>query len=258
MNQFPRSVHETGFSRTQIPAGFSRTQIPAGFSRTQIPAGFSRRRFLAGAAGIALMLGIGTSFGLLAPKAASAATATFELSQQDIDDLMRVEQYLNSFSTLRARFQQYSVGSGDATGDIYLRRPGRLRVEYDPPVPVLIVADGMLVSYYDKELDQLNQLPLGASPIWFLLRETIRFDEEITVTMIDRQTGTLRVTMHQTDDADAGAVTLIFNDTPLELKQWTLLDSQGTEVRVGLEQVSFGGALANELFRTPTPKTRYE
>ncbi|MEX0810546.1 MAG: outer membrane lipoprotein carrier protein LolA [Dongiaceae bacterium] len=219
--------------------------------------GFSRRRFLAGTAATALLLGFG-GFNLFMSAPAAAATATFELTQADVADLTRVEQYLNSFTTLRARFQQYSVGSADASGDIYVRRPGRLRVEYDPPVPVLIVADGMLVSYYDEDLDQVNQLPLNASPIWFLLRETIRFDEEITVTQIDRQTGTLRVTMHQTDDADAGAVTLIFNDSPLELKQWTLVDSQGTEVRVGLEEVSLGGALANELFRTPTPRTRYE
>ncbi|MEX2295775.1 MAG: outer membrane lipoprotein carrier protein LolA [Dongiaceae bacterium] len=252
----------TPFQTLFGPIGESRSVSthprPAGFSRTDTSAGFSRRRFLAGSAGAALLLGLGMSFNLFTAAPASAATATFELTQNDVADLTRVEQYLNSFTTLRARFQQYSVGSGDASGDIYVRRPGRLRVEYDPPVPVLIVADGMLVSYYDSDLDQVNQLPLNASPIWFLLRETILFDEEITVTQIDRQTGTLRVTMHQTDDADAGSVTLIFNDSPLELKQWTLVDAQGTEVRVGLEDVNLGGALANELFRTPTPRTRYE
>ena len=36
-------------------------------------------------------------------------------------------------------------------GYIYLRKPGRLRVEYDPPVPILLVADGGLLSYYDKD-----------------------------------------------------------------------------------------------------------
>jgi outer membrane lipoprotein-sorting protein len=190
--------------------------------------------------------------------ARAEAVASFPLTDQDRNDLARVEEYLNSFTTLRARFQQYAVDSGTSTGNIYLRRPGRLRVDYDPPVPVVIVADGMLVSYYDEELDQVNQLPLGASPVWFLLRETIRFDEEITVTRIERQAGSLRVTMHQTDDADAGSVTLIFSDNPLNLTHWTLIDAQGTEVRVGLEEVTLGGALANELFRTPTPRTRYE
>jgi len=184
--------------------------------------------------------------------------AAFTLSDQDRADLARIEEYLNSFNTLRARFQQYSVDSGTATGSIYLRRPGRLRVEYDPPVPVVIVADGILVSYYDEELDQVDQLPLKSSPVWFLLEDRIQFNEEITVVNIERGAGALRVTIYQTDDPDAGQVTLIFTDQPLELRQWTVIDAQGTEVRVGLEQVALGGALANELFATPAPRSRYE
>jgi len=38
------------------------------------------------------------------------------------------------------------------------------------------------------------------------------------------------------------------------LKQWAIVDSQGVEVRVGLQGVNLGGALANELFATPTTK----
>lgn len=184
--------------------------------------------------------------------------AAFQLTEQDLADLKRVEDYFNSFSTLRARFQQYSVNSGTSSGNIYLRRPGKLRVEYDPPVPVVIVADGILVSYFDKELDQVDQLPLKSSPIWFLLEKQITFDKHITVVGIERDASSLRVTMYQTDDPDAGQVTLIFTDNPLELRQWRVIDAQGGEVRVGLEQVALGGALANELFATPAPQRRYD
>jgi len=118
--------------------------------------------------------------------------------------------------------------------------------------------DGILVSYYDEELDQVDQLPLKSSPVWFLLEDRIQFNEEITVVNIERGAGALRVTIYQTDDPDAGQVTLIFTDQPLELRQWTVIDAQGTEVRVGLEQVALGGALANELFATPAPRSRYE
>ncbi len=201
-----------------------------------------------------------TAAGLLAMTQATRAepVATFGLTDQDRADLLRIEEYFNSFDTLRARFQQYAVESGTSTGNIYLRRPGRLRVEYDPPVPVVIVADGILVSYYDKDLDQVDQLPLKSSPVWFLLENRVEFDEHVTVTGIERDAGSLRVSMYQTDDADAGKVTLIFTDNPLELRQWTVIDAQGTEVRVGLEQVALGGALANELFATPVPRSRYE
>jgi outer membrane lipoprotein-sorting protein len=217
-----------------------------------------RRSFLAVAG--ALVAGAIALAGLVAVAAPANAepVASFDLTEQDRADLLRIEEYFNSFDTLRARFQQYAVESGTSTGAIYLRRPGRLRVEYDPPVPVLIVADGILVSYYDKELDQVDQLPLKSSPVWFLLEEKVTFDEHLTIVGIERDAGSLRVTMYQTNDPDAGQVTLIFTDSPLELRQWTVVDAQGTEVRVGLEQVALGGALANELFATPVPRARYE
>lgn len=214
------------------------------------------RRFLLAAAAMLLAYGLAA---IAVPGALRAEPlAAFTLTEQDRTDLLRIEEYLNSFSTLRARFQQYAVNSGTSTGNIYLRRPGKMRVEYDPPVPIVIVADGILVSYYDKELDQVDQLPLKSSPVWFLLEERITFDDHITVVGIERAAGALRVTMYQTKDPDAGQVTLIFTDGPLELRQWSVIDAQGTEVRVGLEQVAVGGALANELFATPSPRSRYE
>ena len=56
--------------------------------------------------------------------------------------LQRVEDYLNSISTLNARFQQVDSNNKRASGRIYIQKPGKLRFEYDPPTPVLIVANG--------------------------------------------------------------------------------------------------------------------
>ncbi len=186
-----------------------------------------------------------------APWPATAAAPAAQLTAADLEQLARVEAYLNGISSLSARFQQFSSDGGLAIGSIYLRRPGRMRVEYDPPVPVVLVADGILVSYYDHELDQLNQLPLSASPAWFLLRDPIDLAKDVTVTGVRQGQGVLRVTMHQTAEPEAGAVTLVFSDQPLELRQWMLIDAQGREVRIGLHDVTMGGALANELFATP-------
>ena len=136
-------------------------------------------------------------------------------------------------------------------GNIYLRRPGRLRIEYDPPVPVLIVADGTWASFYDTELDQLNQAPLGSTPAWFLLQQTIDFSPKITVTAIERSPGAIRLSMYQTANPDAGQASLTFADDPLVLKQWIIRDSRGTEVAIALQDAVFGAELPNDLFATP-------
>jgi len=211
--------------------------------------GMTRRRLLGRLGGGLTALLVAAAGG--APWSATAAVSAAQLTAADLEQVARVEAYLNGISSLSARFQQFSSDGELALGSIYVRRPGRMRVEYDPPVSVILVADGMLVSYYDHELDQLNQLPLSASPAWFLLRDRIDLTKDVTVTGVRQGPGVLRVTMHQTDEPEAGAVTLVFSDQPLELRQWTLTDAQGREVRIGLHDVKMGGELANKLFATP-------
>ena len=87
------------------------------------------------------------------------------LTDQDKADVARIEAYLNGITTMRAKFQQADMNGGTVFGTIYVRRPGFLRVEYDPPSQVLLVADSIAVSYYDGELNQLNQAPLSLSPL---------------------------------------------------------------------------------------------
>jgi outer membrane lipoprotein-sorting protein len=209
------------------------------------------RRGLLKTLGALPLLAAGASSLLSAPASASTPQAK-ELTDQDRKDLKRAEAYLNGITTMRAKFQQYSNTAGLAFGKIYLRRPGRLRVEYDPPLKVIIVADGLVVSYYDMELDQISQVPIGSSPLWFLLRETVSFSNGVTVSGIDRQPGALHISAFESGSPEAGEIDLIFADNPLELRQWTVLDPQGNQIRVGLQDVTLGGALANSLFATPS------
>jgi outer membrane lipoprotein-sorting protein len=210
----------------------------------------SRRRMLAALAALPLAsLGAG-----LAARSARAADAPLALSADDKADLSRISGYLDGIHTLRARFQQVASGGGLAAGKIYLRRPGLMRVEYAPPVPVLLVADGLWVNYYDSDLDQLTQIPISQTPIWFLLQESISFTPDITITRMERSPGALRVSLYQTKNPDAGSASLTFADDPLQLKQWTIKDSQGTEIEIALQDAVFGGALSNDLFATPRTK----
>ena len=179
-----------------------------------------------------------------------------QLSETDKVDVARIEGYLNGLNTVKASFQQYTDSEGLGFGRIYLRRPGRLRVEYDPPSEIILVADGTLLSYYDSELNHIEQVPLNLSPMWFLLRQNVKLGGDVTVTQFQRRSGSIMIGLVQSDEPDAGSVQLEFGDKPLELRQWTITDSAGSTVRVGLYDAEFGGQLANELFATPRKKPR--
>jgi outer membrane lipoprotein-sorting protein len=214
---------------------------------------FSRRGVLRAGLGA---LASSTALWAIASSAWAKPVKAAALSDQDKADVARIEAYLNGITTMRAKFQQVDGAGNIAFGTIYVRRPGFLRVQYDPPSEVILVADSIAVSYYDAELNQLNQAPLGLSPLWFLLRKHVSLGGDVTVTQFDRGPNAFQIGIVQTDEPDAGTVTLVLGDKPLELQQWTIVDSKGQEVRVGLYNAEFGVKLDNALFRTPEKKKK--
>jgi outer membrane lipoprotein-sorting protein len=217
-----------------------------------------RRRLLQAGAGL---LGAAT-LGLAMPRIVRAqgtnqgANQAAQLTDADKADIARVEGYLNSVSTMQASFQQETANEAISFGRIYLRRPGRLRVEYEPPSEILLIADGTLLSYYDAELNHIEQVPLKLSPMWFLLRDDVELGGDVTVTTFKKADKVILIGMVQSDEPDAGSVVLEFGDQPLELRRWTITDPAGTQVQVSLFNTEFGTTLSPALFATPRKKER--
>jgi outer membrane lipoprotein-sorting protein len=210
---------------------------------------FSRRFFLALATAFAVSVAASGMSVAAAPHAA-------QLSPQDQTDLQRVQQYLNGIRTLTARFQQFSQGGGTAEGTLYLARPGHMRFEYDPPNPVLLLANGTWVIYFDKQLQQTTYLPIGSTPAWFLLRNNIALGGDVTVTRFERGPGVIRVSLVETNEPGNGTVTLTFSDHPLELKQWAVTDPQGKVTTVALYDERVGNPIDPNLFVFNDPSQR--
>lgn len=193
---------------------------------------------------------------LLAP--GPATTKTYVLSTRDRADVARVNEYLNAITTVKARFRQIAPSGALAAGTIYISRPGKMRVEYDPPVKVLIVATGIWLIYFDGELGQTSYLPLGSSPASFLIKGNTKLGDDITVTKIVRRKGELRVDMTETGSEEKGSLRMIFDDKPLRLKAWTVVDAQGKSTQVRLIDAQFGLKLDTSLFEFVSPDTEEE
>ena len=198
------------------------------------------RRAMAAAGVAAVMVASGLSRAAAPPLPAT-------LTPQDAADLQRIAAYLNGIHTMAARFRQVSSGGGTASGSLWLARPGRMRFEYDPPSPILLIADRFYVYYVDKELAEMSKVGLKSTPAWFLLREPISFDD-LVVTGFKRNVNGLSVTVVEPADPDVGSLTMVFSNAPLELRQWTIVDQQHRTTTVALSDARFGMALDPELF----------
>ncbi len=174
--------------------------------------------------------------------------ALAELSAQDKAQVARVEAYLNSLNSMQARFLQLDAGGGVAIGDVYMRRPGRMRFEYEPPAQILVVADGTWLVFRDNEIKETTRLPLFSTPVSVLLQEVISLSGDVTVTKVENDSKALRVTVVDTENPDEGSITLVFSDDPLQLRQWLVTDAQGAVTSISISNLQKNVALRNDLF----------
>ena len=198
------------------------------------------------------------AFGFLAACAvgapAPAAWAAAGLSAEDQAAVSRIEDYINSIDTLQARFIQLNPNGRFVEGALYIQRPGRLRFEYDPPIPYRLIVDGGRVIFYDADLDAPAYLSVDDTPLDILLADKVSLSNGVEVTKVERGHGTLRVTLIWSKRRDQGSVQITFSERPFELKKWSLISPNGVAVHIAILNPRFGIALDPKLFEFKDPK----
>lgn len=188
------------------------------------------------------------------PTAALAAQNPPALSAQDRADLARITTYLDGTRILKARFLQVGPDGDTSEGTAWLSRPGRMRFEYDPPSPFLLVAGFGSAVFFDRQLKQTSAVPLSSTPLGLLLAEHITFGDEARVLGIGRLPGQIQVTVARASAPEEGSLTMVFADQPLALRQWAVVDAQRQETRVSLFNIQLGGDFPATMFQFEDPR----
>ena len=167
--------------------------------------------------------------------------------------LSHVESYLNTLKTLQATFKQWDQNGALTTGILYLKRPGHIRMTYDKPSKLVILADGETLFFIDRATKDLSYSPIGQSPASFLLDPHIEFQKNFTIKSFKIDGNKILLTISKKGNEDLGALTLVFRKSPsLQLIQWIILDPQHKKTIVNLEQITSGHDLTQTLF-DPSP-----
>ena len=170
--------------------------------------------------------------------------------------IQKAEIYLQELKTAYADFVQTAHDGGKASGRFYLSRPGKLRFDYDNSDD-FIVADGTLIYFYDSQLDEQTNAPIGQTLADFLLRKSLKLSGDVSVKNVNQGGGYLRLTLVQTADPAAGELTLFFDeraDQPFSLKKWEVKDSQGLKTTVELFNLTSVDKMPPGLFHYVDPE----
>ncbi|MFN3826522.1 MAG: LolA family protein [Micavibrio sp.] len=175
-------------------------------------------------------------------------------AQSQSPEIAKAEAYLQNLKTAKARFLQTALDGSQAIGTFYLSRPGKLRFEYDPPIKDFVVADGFFIYFYDSQLQEQSNAPIGQTMADFLLRSDLKLSGDISVTEIKEGGDLIQISLAQTSDPAAGTLTLGFTPEPFALKKWRVTDATGSITEVELFQLQTGVNLPSSLFVYSNPK----
>jgi outer membrane lipoprotein-sorting protein len=115
---------------------------------------------------------------VLAVPAAIAQVGPVQPAPSQNADLASVQAHLRAVATMTADFTQTDRSGKVLTGKLTMKRPGKVRFQYQQGVPILVIADGNSLWFIDYQVSQVQRWPIGNSPLAALLdpsRDLTRF-----------------------------------------------------------------------------------
>jgi len=180
-----------------------------------------------------------------------APSHRLELSEADRAVLDAISARLNEVATLKGDFIQVNPDGNLSQGVFYIAKPGRMRFEYKPPTPTLIVADGRTVAVSNTKLNTVDRYPLSETPLGLVLGNDIDLKNETALVSVEHQPGTIVIGARSNANMSRANISLVFSDPGYELRQWTVIDNQGLVTTVALRDLVPGATLAPSLFLLP-------
>lgn len=180
--------------------------------------------------------------------AAAEAAKEIKLTPEQAASVKAISAYINSFRSLQGEFVQTGPKGNSVKGVFFLSKPGKMRFEYAPPNPFLIVSDGRWVTIKNQKKDKADQYPLSQTPLRLVLSEKIDLLKETEVLGIDTKDGVTTVALEDRKGAVPGHIVLVYNGETEALERWVVVDGQGRKTTVALQNVVAGVDADPKLF----------
>jgi outer membrane lipoprotein-sorting protein len=161
-----------------------------------------------------------------------------------------ISRYLNGIQSAKGEFTQINPDGTISTGTLYIRRPGRMRFEYDPPDRTVVLASAGTVAVFDgaSNIGTPDQYPLSQTPLNLILERNVNLARRGMVKARSFDGTATTVTAQDPANPEYGSIELKFTANPVELRQWIVTDGGGSRTTVALGPLTLGGNYSANLF----------
>ena len=163
--------------------------------------------------------------------------------------LVELSNYFNTFDTFQAEFHQFSDDGSEASGVILIKKPGRLRIDYERPEDLLILASGGQLAIFDPKGDpEPTSFPLNVTPFSIVLKSQINLVGSSNILSHDYNQGETSLSLYDPKYPERGHIQLIFSgETPI-LDRWLIQDESGNITLMSIERYKENIALGEMQF----------
>lgn len=171
------------------------------------------------------------------------------------DTAQKIADHFSSVRTMAGEFVQFGPSGEQTGGKFYIERPGKLLFLYENPSPIRVVADGKSVVVNNKKLNTWEVYPLGKTPLRVLLGDRIDLSGSAvrSVTEADDLTTVVIDDKQVFGDSE---ITMMFDPSTYDLRQWTVRDAQGKDTTVMIFNVQQGVRFGKDTFDIPYREIR--
>ena len=158
-----------------------------------------------------------------------------------------IKDYLGDIKTLQAEFSQTNQTEDIMTGIFFLKKPGKIRLSYDPPQNLQIVSKQQAVLIFDPKNGGSGPLtyPLHSTPLSFLIKNDLSlFINENGESL---ELGNLIIFKVRNPQYN---LDIEFNKNPVSLLGWEFENQMGELIKIRLNNIHKNKYISDEIFKT--------
>ena len=163
--------------------------------------------------------------------------------------LDQISDYLDTLKSVSADFIQYNPDGSRMNGTMYLKRPGKVRFEYHGNnTPLVLIGGGQVAVFDPLSNEPPFRFPVGQTPIAPVIgRDVDLAGTRFTTRLLESGDFTI-LNVQDPKFAEYGSVSLVFDTSPLQLRQWVVIDGAGQQTAIALTTIEQNASIKNSLF----------
>ena len=159
-------------------------------------------------------------------------------SLADRISLNKISDYINGLTTLQADFEQINSDGSIDTGKLYIRRPGRMRLEYTAPNNALVIAGaGSVAIFDDKSKNGPTLFPLKKTPLNLLLKKNVDLYKNEMITEHTANNENTFIVAKDPKRKSQGSIKMVFSNSPVSLQGWTITNQSNQKTKIILDKL---------------------